>query len=62
MLASVVTTLEAIAVPAVRPSNKFNSAAVVVTAVPPIRNLSLTTSITAPPAVNNLSAEVSHNI
>ena len=41
---------------AVTPSNLFNSAAVVVTAVPPIINLSLTISTSAPPAVKSLSA------
>ena len=40
----------------VTPSKVFNSAAVVVTATPPIINLSLTTSITVEPAVNSLSA------
>ena len=58
---STTTAKLAVTVPAVTASRTFNSAAVVVTAVPPISNLSFTMSITAPPAVNNLSALSSHN-
>ena len=43
-------------------SNKFNSAAVVVTAVPPIFSLSFTILIVAPPTVSNASSDASHNI
>ena len=55
--ADATTVLLATTVPAVAVSLKFNSAAVVVTAVPPIINLSLTTSTSAPPAVSNLSSD-----
>ena len=58
--ADATTVLLATTVPAVAVSLKFSSAAVVVTAVPPIINLSLTISTSAPPAVSNLSADWSH--
>ena len=62
LLESTTTPRLADTVPAVTASNTFNSAAVVVTAVPPISSLSFTISTTAPPAVSNLSAEVSHSM
>ena len=61
LLLSTTTPKLAVTVPAVTASNTLSSAAVVVTAVPPINSLSLTISTTAPPAVNNLSALSSHN-
>ena len=62
LLLSTTTPRLAVTVPAVTASRTFSSAAVVVTAVPPIRSLSFTISTTAPPAVSNLSAEVSQSM
>ena len=57
---STTTPKLAVTVPAVTASRTLSSAAVVVTAVPPINSLSFTMSTTVPPAVRSLSALSSH--